>query len=259
MMGGLQWYYTSTSNLSRFVKEMSTFEMPYLIENEADPLKLFYVNGKLGGPITEKIQKALAKKNLRLMYIGRAMFRAVVNSKKEIRVPSDAAGLKLRVTASDLERESVNSWGGAPVTMGFGEVYTAMQQGTIDGLGISSAEAYPMKFYEVCKFATENKFNAYSAVVLMNLEIWNSLSPEIQKLITDSSNEAVKFDHENKVAKYDNVYGNELKKAGMVIYTPTPEEMVIWKKTTVDAVWPKAMEKNVKPEWVEEWKKLLGK
>lgn len=259
IMGGLQWYYTSTSNLSRMVKEMATFELPYLIENEDDTLKLFYPEGTLGGPIVEDMQKVLAKKNLRLIYVGRAMFRAVINGNKEIRLPNDSKGLKIRVTASDLERESVKSWNGAPVPMNFGEVYTALQQGTIDGLNLSPAEAFPMKFHEVCSYAVENKFNAYAAVILMNLDTWHSLSDEQRKLISDAADDAVRYDHANKEAMYDDVYNAELVKNGMQIITPTAEEMAIWKKTTVDTVWPLAIGKYVKQEWVDLWEKMLGK
>lgn len=259
MMGALQWYYTSTSNLARMVKEMATFELPYLVENERDNLKLFYVDGKLGGPLTDNIQKALAKKNLRLMWVGGVMFRSVFNSKRELRVPADAAGLKLRVTASDLEREDVASWGASPVPMGYGEVYTAMQQGTIDGLGVSMPEGFPMKFHEVCPYVTNNKFNSYAAVILMNLDAWNSLSPDMQKLVSDVSDEVVKYDAENKSTLYDAVYAEKLTAAGMKITDPAPREMDLWRKTTMDAVWPKAIGKLIDAEWVEQWKRLLGK
>ena len=259
MMGGLQWYYTSTSNLARMVKEMATFELPYLVEDERDNLKLFYVNGKLGGPLTEKMQAALAKKNLRLMWVGGVMFRSVFNSKRELRVPADAAGLKLRVTASDLEREDVASWGASPVPMGYGEVYTSMQQGTIDGLGVSMPEGFPMKFYEVCPYVTNNKFNSYAAVILMNLDVWNSLPPDMQKIVADVSDEIVKYDAENKAEVYDKVYARKLMDAGMKITDPTAEEMALWRKTTMDAVWPKAIGTLIEPVWVEDWKALLGK
>ncbi len=259
MMGSLQWYYTSTSNLSRIAKEFSTYELPYLVENPEDSFKLFYVDGKLGGPLTERIQKDLAKKNLRLMWISSVWFRAVMNSKHEIRVPEDTKGLKLRVTASDLERESVASWGGSPVPMGYAEVYTSLQQGTIDGLSVALPEAYPMKFYEVIKYATENRFNSYSAVYLMNLDTWNSLPKDLQRIVADCSDAMAKYEAENKMALYDNIYLKELEKKGMVVYTPTAAEMELWKKTTIETVWPKAIGSLIKQEWVDDWKKLLGK
>ena len=259
MMGGLQWYYTSTSNLARFIKEMFAFELPYLIQELDDNYKVFYENGTLGGPITEVIQEQLAKKNLHMLWVSGANFRATINSKKEIRLPKDTEGIKLRVTASAVEREDVNSWGGSPTPMAYGEVYTALQQGTIDGLGIGLAEAYPMKFYEVCKYAVKNYYNAYAPVILVNLEYWNKLPEEYQKLIRQASDDIVKWGSEHMAAEYNDFYAQKLEETGMKVYTPTEDEMKIWRDTTINAVWPQFVGKNISQEWLDLWKKRLGR
>ncbi len=259
MMGGLQWYYTSTSNLARFVKEMFAFELPYLIQDLDDNYKIFYENGSLGGPITEAIQKELAKKNLYMLWVSGANFRATINSKREIRLPKDTEGIKLRVTASDVEREDVASWGGSPVPMAYGEVYTALQQGTIDGLGIGLAEAYPMKFYEVCKYAVKNNFNAYSPVILINLDFWNKLPDNHKKLIQKASDDIVKWGSDHMRVEYNEFYENKLKEAGMKVYTPTDAEMKIWRDTTINAVWPKFVGKQISQDWLDLWKSRLGR
>jgi TRAP-type C4-dicarboxylate transport system substrate-binding protein len=258
MMGGLQWYYTSTSNLARLVEEMGYFELPYLIQEMDDNLKIFYENGTLGGPVTEHIQKQLAKKNLRLLWISGANFRATINSKREVRVPADTQGLKLRVTSSDIEREDVAAWGGSPVPMSYGEVYTALQQGTIDGLGIGLAEAYPMKFYEVCKYAVTNNFNAYSPVILVNLDFWNSLPENLQKLVMQESDDVVMWGSKNMKDDYNEFYKQKLIENGMQVYTPTSEEMELWKKTTIDAVWPKMIGTKLEQKWLDIWLERLG-
>ncbi len=259
MMGGLQWYYTSTSNLARFIQEMFAFELPYLIQELDDNYKIFYENGTLGGPITEAIQEQLAKKNLHMLWVSGANFRATINSKREIRLPKDTEGLKLRVTASAVEREDVASWGGSPVPMAYGEVYTALQQGTIDGLGIGLAEAYPMKFYEVCKYAVKNYYNAYAPVILVNLEYWNKLPEEYQKLIRQASDDIVKWGSEHMPAEYNDLYEQKLAETGMKVYTPTEDEMKIWRDTTINAVWPQFVGKDISQEWLDLWKSRLGR
>ena len=259
MFGSIQWSYASTSNLSRLLPEMNTYELPYIADDSQANLKLFYTkDGKLGGPITERLQQALAKKNLRLCWVSSTFYRAIYNSKHEIRLPKDCNDLKLRVTASEPERLSVSSWGAAAVPMGYGEVYTALQQGTIDGLGVNMPEGIPMKFYEVCPYASYSKFNAYSAVVVMNLDVWNSLPDDLKAIIEKASEDTIKFDTANRKTLYDDPYEKELLDRGMNIYTPTPEEEAVWKKQTMEKVWPELIGKTVKQEWVDLWRKQLN-
>ncbi len=230
-MNILQMHAGSTSNLSALIPEWGIFELPYLLQNTLDNEKIFYENGKLGGPVFERMDKLMRAKGLKMIFIMPATFRAMGVIKPDAEVPSDLEGLKIRVTASRIERDSVTAFDMNPTTMAFGEVYTGLQQGTIDGLGLAVDSMYLNKFNEVLKSVITNKFNAFFMVASVNEKFYNKL-PSWAKTVVDGGIAAGIKAANEKWDEYEQSGEEKFKADGIEVYHPTAAEMKEWQALT---------------------------
>lgn len=135
-------------------------DLPFLYTNEAQAQKV--LDGKLGADLAAM----LAKKNMIVLGYMEGGFRQMINNKKPVSAPSDVTGVKYRVMQNPLFIDMFNSLGGAAVPMAWGETFTAVQQGTIDGLEIPVAVIDGSKMYEVTKFLSMTN-HTYSVIELL--------------------------------------------------------------------------------------------
>lgn len=238
-LGALQMGNASTSNISNIFPKFGAFELPYVVTDVLDNMKLFYRDGKLGGPVFDVLNKEMLAKNLRIMWISPASFRGI-GSTKLVLVPDDLKGLKVRSTASSIDRAALQAFGANPVAMGFGEVYTALQQGTIDAEGLPPDLMYDMKHQEVVKYVVMNDYNSYMIVCAMNAKFYNDLPKDVQSIVDAAAIEAVKYANE----QWTPMLNDRVKKmeaAGVKIHYPTDAEWKLWKaplKPVVDKFSP---------------------
>ena len=78
-------------------------------------------------------------------------------------------------------------------------------------------------------------------------------------MIRQASDDIVKWGSEHMAAEYNDFYEQKLEETGMKVYTPTEDEMKIWRDTTINAVWPQFVGKNISQEWLDLWKSRLGR
>lgn len=135
-------------------------DLPFLYSSEEQARKA--LDGKLGSDLSAM----LAKKNVIVLGYMEGGFRQMVNNKKPVGVPADVTGVKYRVMQNPMYIDMFTSLGGAAVPMAWGEVFTAVQQGTIDGLEIPVAVIDSSKMYEVTKFLSMTN-HTYSMIALL--------------------------------------------------------------------------------------------
>lgn len=167
--------------------ELGVFLVPYLVRDYAHAYKMF--NGEIGKSLDEQFQKKYKLKILLFFDYG---FRHFWNSKRPIAKPDDLKGLKMRVQQGKVFADTVNGLGANAVPMAWSEVVPAAQQGVIDGADLPIVNINALKIYEVSKYASMTFHNYGPSLVVMNLDIWKSLTPEQQKLMSDVSLEAQK-------------------------------------------------------------------
>jgi tripartite ATP-independent transporter DctP family solute receptor len=148
-------------------------------------------------------------------------------SKRPVKTLQDFKGLRIRVP-SELGAHTIKALGGAPVFMGGGEVYLALQRGTVDA-GMSSITSFvDRKYYEVTKYITEPNFAFGLYACVINLNKWNSLSPDVQKIIMAAGDKTQEWGRK-EVQKSDVTALEELKKKGMNIYDLPKAEKEVWR------------------------------
>jgi TRAP-type transport system periplasmic protein len=170
--------------LSAMAKEFAVLDFPFLFNDakEADAV--------VDGPIGKKLADKLPEKGLIGLSYWELGFRNVTNSKRPITKVEDIAGLKLRVIQSPIYIALFNTLGANAVPMPFPEVYGALEQKTIDGQENPLSTILGAKLNEVQKYVsmTRHLYNPQS--VIIGKKSWDKLSPDEQKIIQDSANEA---------------------------------------------------------------------
>jgi tripartite ATP-independent transporter DctP family solute receptor len=165
--------------------EMGVFLVPYLVASYDQAYKMF--NGAVGDRLDQQFQKNYGVKVLCFYDYG---FRHFWNSRRPIKEPRDLRGMKIRVQLAKVFADTINGLGGNAVPMPWGEVIPAAQQGVIDGADLPIINILLLKAYEVSKYASMTYHNYGPTLSVMNLDAWNGLTKDEQKLLLDVAREA---------------------------------------------------------------------
>lgn len=197
---------------------------PFLFDDLEDADEVF--NGE-GGEMLEEI---LAEKGVKALGYGENGFRHITNSKHPIKGPKDLEGLKIRIPGITMYTDLFKEFGSDPSTMTFSEVFTALQQGTIDGQENPIDVISSSKLNEVQDYITIWTYSYDPLVFGINNKLFESLSEEDQELFTKLGAEAAEYQVEIAREKEEEQI-EELKEAGMEFYEPTDEEVEEFRET----------------------------
>jgi tripartite ATP-independent transporter DctP family solute receptor len=227
-VGALQLARVSVGALGPVVDELNVFNMPYLFRDTAHMQKV--IDGPIGEELLDKVTNNPKAGLVGLLWMD-AGARSLYDTKKAIKNIDDLKGMKFRVMGNPMFVDMMNSLGGNGVSMGYDQVFSALQTGVVDG-----AENNPPSFvfdnhYQVAKFLTLDEHLIVPEIVVMSRKTWDSLSPADQALIKKFSREA---QMEERVLwnKYEKEAMDKAKAAGITI-TPIAD-----KKPFQDAVKP---------------------
>lgn len=206
----------STAPLANFVPEYSVFDFPFLFPSEEVADKV------LDGEVGQKFLDKLESQNLMGLAYWENGFRDVTNSKQAIATAADFKGLKLRTMENDLHLEAFRALGANPTPMAFTELFTAMQQKTVDGQENPIATIYLQKYYEVQSHVSNTNHIYSPFVFLMSKSFYDGLTEEQQNIVKEAALEAGKYERElNREANAQ--YLDDLQKEGMTFTEITPE------------------------------------
>ena len=162
-------------------------------------------------------------------------FRDLTNNEVPVATAADFKNLKIRTMENQLHLAAFKALGANPTPMAFAEVFTAMQQGTIDGQENPVATIYLQKFNEVQKYVSTTNHVYSPFVVLLSKMFWDDSSKEEQEIMVKAAEEAGVYERE-LVRKANEEYLVELEKAGMVVTEVTPEARAEMKSITDPAI-----------------------
>ena len=223
--------------------EMGVFLVPYLVKSYDQAYKMF--NGAIGDRLDRQFQDKYKLKVLCFYDYG---FRHFWNNRRPIAAPKDLRGMKLRVQPAKVFADTINGLGGVAVPMAWGEVIPAAQQGVIDGADLPIVNILALKAYEVSKYCSMTYHNYGPTALVMNLEMFNGLTPQQQKLLLDASRAA----QERIRGLTESVDTPEkakelLEPKGMTVNTADVEA---FRKVAQEKVWP-AYQKEYPELWDE--------
>jgi tripartite ATP-independent transporter DctP family solute receptor len=206
----------SAATLSNFVPEYHLLGIPYLFR---DKQHLFDV---LEGPIGKSILEKGSKFWLRGLCYYDAGSRSFYTSDKAIRTPDDLKGLKIRVMNNQMAINMVNSLGASATPLSYSELYTAMQQGVVDGAENNPPSFVSSNHYELSKYYTLDQHSYVPDVLLIGTKYWDKLS-EDEKIWVQTAADLS--------AQAEKKYWNESVEKSMKIAIEAGVEIIIPDKT----------------------------
>ncbi|HSJ36580.1 MAG TPA: TRAP transporter substrate-binding protein [Planococcus sp. (in: firmicutes)] len=206
----------STAPIANFVPEYSVFDFPFLFPNAEVADKV------LDGEVGHKFLDMLEDQSLVGLAYWENGFRDITNNERAIETAADFKGLKLRTMENQLHLDAFSALGANPTPMAFGELFTAMQQGTVDGQENPIPTIYLQGFYEVQDYVSATNHIYSPFVFLMSKSFYDGLTEEQQTIVTEAAVEAGALNRElNREATAQNV--EDLKAEGMNYNELTPE------------------------------------
>lgn len=174
----------SAATLSNFVPEYHLLGIPYLFRDKQHQFDV--LEGDIGKSILEKGSKFW----LRGLCYYDAGSRSFYTSKKAIRTPDDLKGLKIRVMNNQMAINMVNSMGGSATPLAYGELYTAIQQGVVDGAENNPPSFVSSNHYEISKYYTLDQHSSVPDVLLIGTKYWDKLSKEEKIWVQEAAEES---------------------------------------------------------------------
>jgi len=202
----------STGGLAGFVPEIELFNLPFIFRD----LDHFYkvVDGPVGKRIGKSIEDRLDCVFLGWWYSG---IRNVWNNKVAVKSPADLKGLKIRTMGSPIFVDTWNALGAQATPMSFGELYTGLQQGVVDGAECDMVDLWVEKFYEVTKYVSFTKHMFLANVLIMSKKQYDKFTPAIQTAIWEAA-EAAKMAERKALEDMTNSLQSQLEAKGLKFY-----------------------------------------
>ncbi len=211
-LGTIDMAQVSTGPISSFVPQFMVCALPYVFQSYDQ------IASTLEGPLGQKLFELLKKENIVGLTWFTNGYRSVFNSKRPINTPADLKGLKIRVMESPLMVGTLNAMGASATPMAYGELYTALQQGVMDGAENAPGNVLNDKFYEVAKYFSVTEHFAPPGVVAISNAAFSKLPEDLQIYLKKSAKE-LGIKERAADAKAQAKYLEDLKAKGVHINT----------------------------------------
>ena len=212
-VGALALARVSVGALGPVVDDLNVFNLPYLFRNTAHMQKV--IDGPIGQELLDKVTNNPKAGLVGLCWMD-AGARSLYDTKKPIRNIEDLKGMKFRVMGNPMFIDMMNALGGNGVSMGYDQVFNALQTGVVDG-----AENNPPSFvfdnhYTVAKYYTLDEHLIVPEIVVMSRRVWDSLTPADQALVKKFGREA-QLEERTLWIKYEKEAMDKAKAAGITV------------------------------------------
>jgi TRAP-type transport system periplasmic protein len=219
-IGSVDLVLTSTGPMSGFVPEVTVVDLPFLFRDAEHAHKV--LDGEIGKDLFTKLEGS-GLKGLAWWENG---FRNVTNNVRPVEKPEDLKGLKIRTMENEIHMASFTQLGADPTPMAFPELFTALQQGVVDGEENPVPVIMSSRFYEVQKYLTMTRHFYNPSMILISKSKFEEYPKELQDALLEAAKEAGDYERQ-VVQRMDNEYLSELSAKGMeVIETPNIQPFI---------------------------------
>ena len=180
-LGSIAMTKVSAATMTSFAPSYKALTLPYIFRDEQH---LFEV---LEGNVGRQILEGGVSSRLKGLCYYDAGSRSFYTKSKPINTPADLAGLKIRTLNDQMSVDMVNTLGGSATPMSYGELYTALQQGVVDGAENNPPSFVTSRHYEVCKFYSLDEHTSVPDVLVIGTIPWNNLTRQQQKWLQDAA------------------------------------------------------------------------
>ncbi|QIA08661.1 TRAP transporter substrate-binding protein [Draconibacterium halophilum] len=184
-IGSLAITKVSAAVMESFTPKFKALGLPYVFRSKEHSFKVF------DGEIGKELLLGTEEYWIRGLCFYDAGFRSFYTIDKPIMTPDDLKGLKIRVMKSQTAMEMVRALGGSPTPISWGELYTALQSGVVDGAENNEPSLYTSHHYEVCKHYSLDEHTCVPDVLIISTKVWNTLTEQEQKWLQEAADESV--------------------------------------------------------------------
>lgn len=227
-MNAIQLAAPSFSKFTGFVPELQIFDLPFLF-NDSE-----HLHKVLDGEVGQKILELVSQKGLVGLAYWDNGFKQISDKQRPLVKPSDAEGLKFRIMSSKVLEEQFKVIGANPQVLPFSEVYSALQQGVVDGQENTLSNIYTKKFHEVQNYLTISNHGYLGYLLVTNKIFMNKLPDDLKEIFLGAVKDATEYARE--IAREVNQdYLEKIKESGKVeIIQLTPEQRQVWKEKMME-------------------------
>ncbi|MFB4163257.1 DctP family TRAP transporter solute-binding subunit [Alteribacillus sp. JSM 102045] len=187
------------SSFANTVPEMNVFGIPYIFEDRD------HVYSVMDGEIGDELMENVEEKNMTGLGYWEVGFRHLTNNEKEITTPEDVQGLKVRVQPSKVWEAHMNALGASPTPVDFNELYSALDQGVVDGQENPLPTIDSMKFYEVQDYVSLTAHTYSPAITVASNNAWDKLSEDQQAAVQEAVDETTEYQREELENKEEEI------------------------------------------------------
>lgn len=205
-LGTVDMCLSSSAVLGNFLPQIAVFDLPFIFRDRAHTFKALDTIGM-------EIAKGLEPRGIKVLAFFENGVRNLTNNIRPVYKPEDMEGLKIRVMEQPIYISMMKALGANPTPMAFGELFTALQQGVVDGQENPAAHIYTKRFFEVQKYISLTAHTYSAEPMLISMITWKKLTPEQQSVLQESANEAK--DWQRKLAiDLESSYWDKIRKSG---------------------------------------------
>lgn len=212
-IGSLAITKVSAAVMESFTDDYKVLGLPYIFRDQAHGFKV------LDGEIGKELLLSTENKWIRGLCFYDAGSRSFYTIDKPIKHPDDLKGMKIRVMKSKTAMDMVQSLGGSPTPISWGELYTALQSGVVDGAENNPPSFYTSHHYEVCKYYSLDEHTSVPDVLIISRHIWKDLNEEEKGWLQQAADDSVPVERKLWAESVKESL-EEVEKAGVTIYRP---------------------------------------
>ena len=228
-MGNLEMGLFNVSMYATYDEDWNILSLPYVFEDQES--KYAMLDGEFGAFLSDKAKESTGTE---VLAYAEGTPMALSNNSHPIKTVDEVKGVKMRVVEADINLDLYDAWGGTAVPMAFTEVYTALQQGTIDGVDTSPYWVSVAKFSEVAKYMTDTQHQECTMAIAINSEFLASMPEDLQQTVRDLAYEYCAVEQRQLMADSVATEMENIKADGVEIYELSDAE----KQTFIDASRP---------------------
>ncbi len=184
-IGSLAITKVSAAVMESFTEDFKVLGLPYIFRSKEHSFKV------LDGAIGKQLLLSTEPFWIRGLCFYDAGSRSFYTIDNPVNHPDDLKGLKIRVMKSITAMEMVKAQGGSPTPISWGELYTALQSGVVDGAENNPPSFYTSHHYEVCKYYSLNEHTMVPDVLIVSQKVWKKLTEQEKKWLQQAANESV--------------------------------------------------------------------
>lgn len=223
--GSLDMTYPSTSPATTLVPELRVFDLPFLFPSAEDADRV------LDGPVGQELLAKFDGTGIKGLAWAENGYRQITNSTKPVKAPQDVAGLRLRVMENPIQVDIWKTLGANPTSMAFGEVFSALEQGVVDGQENPWSTIYTSKFHEVQEYGSETRHVYTPFIIMISQQLFDRLSPADRAIVQEAA-EATRDYNRTINREYQNYAKAQLADTGMKVTDLTDEQLAAFQQAT---------------------------